>query len=107
MRSSRSHFVNRAFAQDTTGTIAGRVVDAQGLALPGATVTVTGSQGDKTAVTDNEGRFTVPFLMPGPMACERSCKDSAGVNRADVQVRLGQTVELPLTLQVGACRGSD
>ena len=61
-------FVNRAFAQDTTGTISGRIVDAQGLALPGATVTVTGSQGIKTGVSDNEGRFTVPFLTPGSYA---------------------------------------
>ena len=61
-------FVNRAFAQDTTGTISRRIVDAQGLALPGATVTVTGSQGIKTGVSDNEGRFTVPFLTPGAYA---------------------------------------
>ena len=53
----------RAVAQDTTGTMSGRIVDAQGLAVPG--VTVSGSQGKKAAVTDNEGRFTIPFLTPG------------------------------------------
>ena len=36
-----------AFAQETTGTIRGRIVDAQGLAVPGANVTVTGPQGSK------------------------------------------------------------
>ena len=51
-----------ASAQDTTGTISGRIVDAQGLALPGATITATGSQGSKTAVSGGDGRFTVPFL---------------------------------------------
>src|SRR5574341_1416559 len=30
-----------AYAQSTTGTISGRVVDAQGLAVPGVTITVT------------------------------------------------------------------
>ena len=44
-----------AAAQDTTGTVSGRVVDAQGLILPGVTVTVSGPQGAKTAVTDGEG----------------------------------------------------
>ena len=46
-----------AFAQGTTGAVAGRIVDAQGLAVPGVTVTVTGPQGAKTVVTDAEGRF--------------------------------------------------
>ena len=54
-----------AFAQETTGAIAGRIADAQGLAVPGVTVTVTGPQGAKTAVTDAEGRFSIPFLTPG------------------------------------------
>ena len=31
-------FISPASAQDTTGTIAGRVADSQGLALPGVTV---------------------------------------------------------------------
>lgn len=35
-----------AAAQETTsGSIAGRAADAQGLAVPGATVTITGPQG--------------------------------------------------------------
>ena len=32
-------------AQETTGTVRGRVIDAQGLAVPGVTITVTGVQG--------------------------------------------------------------
>src|SRR5262245_27184391 len=31
-----------AIAQETTGTLKGRIVDAQGLAVPGVTVTATG-----------------------------------------------------------------
>src|SRR5512139_1376969 len=41
-----------ASAQETTGTLAGKLQDAQGLALPGVTVTVTGPQGVKSAVSD-------------------------------------------------------
>jgi len=52
-------------AQETTATISGKIVDTQGLAMPGATVTVSGPQGAKQAVTDGEGRFSVPFLTPG------------------------------------------
>ena len=58
-------FASPLAAQETTGKIQGRVVDAQGLAVPGVTVTATGPQGSKTTVTDTEGRFTIPFLTPG------------------------------------------
>ena len=90
-----------AAAQETTGTISGRIVDAQGLAVPGVTVTATGSQGAKTVVSDTEGRFTVPFLTPGPYAVHAELQGFNAVDRSDVQVRLGQTVEIPVTLQIG------
>ena len=54
-----------AAAQETTGTISGRLTDAQGLAVPGATVTVMGPQGARTVVSDATGRFVAPFLTPG------------------------------------------
>ena len=46
-----------AFAQQTTGTILGRVTDDQGAAIPGATVTATNPATGftRTAVTDAEG----------------------------------------------------
>ena len=58
-------FASPLAAQETTGKIQGRVVDAQGLAVPGATVTATGVQGSKNTVTDGDGRYTIPFLTPG------------------------------------------
>src|SRR5262245_52131670 len=82
----------RAAAQDTTGTIAGRIVDAQGLAIPGVTVTAVGAQGARTAVTDGEGRYTVPFLTPGSYAVHARIDGFKPIERSDVQVRLGQTV---------------
>jgi hypothetical protein len=93
-----------AAAQETTGTISGRVVDAQGLAVPGVTVTVTGPQGAKTAVTDNEGRYTVPFLTPGIYSLHAELQGFDSVDRTGVQVRLGQTFEIAVTMQVGTLR---
>ena len=53
-----------ATAQGTTGTIEGRVVDQQGLALPGANVTVknvaTGFK--RSAVSDSSGAYLFPGL---------------------------------------------
>jgi carboxypeptidase family protein/TonB-dependent receptor-like protein len=92
----------RAAAQDTTGIISGRIVDAQGLAMPGVTVTATGPQGAKTAVTDREGRFSEPFLTPGSYVVHAELQGFKPADRSDVQVRLGQTSELLLTMEVGA-----
>jgi Carboxypeptidase regulatory-like domain len=57
-----------AFAQTMpTGTLTGRVTDPSGLALPGATVTVTSPalQGSRNAVTSANGDYALPFLPPG------------------------------------------
>ena len=37
-------FSTAAFAQQTTGTVAGRILDAQGAAVPGVTVTARQGQ---------------------------------------------------------------
>jgi hypothetical protein len=91
-----------AHAQETTGTLSGRVTDGQGLSVPGVTITVTGPQGAKTSVTDSEGRFTVPFLTPGAYGLRAELQGFKALERNGVQVRLGQTIDLPLTLEVGA-----
>jgi len=57
-----------AFAQgETTSAIVGQVSDASGAAVPGATVTIhnteTGLQ--RSAMTDDSGRFNFPQLKPG------------------------------------------
>jgi outer membrane receptor protein involved in Fe transport len=56
-----------AAAQSTTGTIAGRIADSQGLPLPGVTVTVAGPnlQGTLTSVTTENGDYSVPRVPPG------------------------------------------
>jgi hypothetical protein len=91
----------RAGAQDTTGTISGRLVDSQGLALPGVSVKATGPQGVKTTLTDGEGRFTIPFLTPGLYSVHAELDGFKAVDQNDLQVRLGQTIEIPLTMQIG------
>jgi len=44
--------------------------------IPGIVVTVNGTAGAKSAVTDGEGRFSLPFLTPGSYALRPSCRDS-------------------------------
>jgi uncharacterized membrane protein len=88
--------------ETTTGSIAGRVTDAQGLAVPGATVTVTTPQGQRTFTTDSDGAFFAPFLTPGTYEVKVELQGFRTLDRQNVDVRLGQRVELTLPLQVGA-----
>ena len=60
-----------AYAQGRqTGAVRGAVVDAQGLVLPGVTVTVSSPalQGLRTAVSDVNGNYRIVALPPGDYA---------------------------------------
>ena len=64
-------FAGSAFAQgggaSSTGTIQGRVADAQGAVLPGVTVTATSPSalGAQTTVTSETGNYRFPAVPPG------------------------------------------
>ncbi len=90
-------------AQDTTtGSLDGRVVDSQGLPIPGATITVASAQGTQSFVTDSDGRFIAPALTPGPYTIRAELSGFRPLEQQNVQVRLGQRVSLSLTMTVGA-----
>ena len=58
---------NRLLAQESRGTIVGKVSDPSGAVVPGATVTVVNrSMGTKVTLTTNEsGSYQASFLIPG------------------------------------------
>jgi hypothetical protein len=99
-----------AFAQgggaSSTGTIQGRVMDAQGAVLPGVTVTATSPSmpGVQTAVSSETGNYRFPALPPGTYALTFELAGFNALKRDGVEIRLGFTatvnVELALaTLQ--------
>ena len=93
--------VGSASAQETTGTLTGKLTDGQGLALPGVTVTVTGTQGARSFVTDGEGLFRAPFLVPGAYDVRAELQGFKAVEQKAVPVSLGQTTSITLKLEVG------
>src|SRR5580765_1206192 len=92
---------SHGWAQETTGAVSGRVTDAQGLAVPGVTVTLTGPQGSKSAVTDADGRYSVPLLVPGTYTAKAELQGFKSVQQQNVIVRLGQSIEVQLKMEVG------
>jgi hypothetical protein len=90
-----------ALAQETTGAIRGRVVDSQGLPIPGVTVTATGPQGAQTAVSDTDGRFTFRFLTLATYRIRAELQGFKTAEQSNVIVGLGQTADVPLKMEVG------
>lgn len=92
--------------ESTTGSIAGHVVDEQGAAIPGATVTITSDRGTRLLVSDAAGHFFVPYLVPGLYSIRVELDGFTPVERRDVDVRLGQRSSLEFTLKLGTLNES-
>lgn len=90
-----------AAAQETTGTITGRIVDSQGLPVPGVTVTATGPQGARSVVTDADGRYNIPFATPGAYDVRAELQGFKTAQQKGINVSLGQTATVNLTMTVG------
>ena len=90
-----------ASAQETTGTLTGKLTDTQGLAVPGATVTVNGPQGSKSFTTDADGRFNAPFLTPGTYTVRAELTGFKAVDITGISVQLGQSTDVGIKMEVG------
>src|SRR5438270_8051505 len=92
-------------AQVTTGNIAGSVTDPSSGPLPGVTVEAvhvpTGTR--YTAITDSHGRFTMPNVrVGGPYTISSTLEGMKPGSATGVQVGLGSTSEVPLTMRLSS-----
>ncbi len=91
-------------AQEARGTIQGRVVDASGAAVPGASVEVlnvaTGVVTPTTTTT--EGSYRVPFLIPGNYTVTVSLTGFAKFVSDTIEVHVADLLTIDATLQVGS-----
>ena len=91
-----------AFAQQTTGTILGRVLDAQGAAIPGATVTATSPATGfvRTVVSDTEGSYRLSALPVGQFDLTVELPGFASIDRKGITVNVSQTLTIDFALKV-------
>jgi outer membrane receptor protein involved in Fe transport len=93
-----------AVAQQTTGSITGRILDDQGASVPGVTVTgkseATGFV--RTDVTDGEGVFRLTALPVGTYDLTAELSGFAKIENKGIVVNVGQTLDLNLTLKLAA-----
>jgi hypothetical protein len=90
-------------AQVTTGTITGTVKDSTGGVAAGATVTVTetGKGTSSTYVTDANGAYTAPFLIPGNYEVAVELAGFKKHVRRGVVLQVNQHARVDVTLDVG------
>jgi hypothetical protein len=90
-------------AAQTSGTLAGRVVDASGGVIPGATISARHLERgvERTAVTGVDGRFVMPALPVGPYDVRAELAGFKAVVRQGVALTVGEAVALEFVLEVG------
>lgn len=83
------------------GTIVGRVVDSQGLGVPGVTVTVSGPALIQPAVvaTGEDGRYRATRLPPGKYTIRVQMDSFKTVELSSVDVQVGRDTEIDAALQ--------
>ena len=98
--SMASAFVAPAMAQVQSGTVSGTVQDQQGGLLPGATITLTGSDRTLTFVTAEDGRYRFLNVPPGTYKLTAELSGFTSLVRDNVLVVVGANVDLPFAMRV-------
>jgi hypothetical protein len=99
-------FASSAFAQgggaSSTGTIQGRVADAQSAVLPGVTVTASSPSmlGQQTTVTSETGNYRFPAVPPGTYSLTFELPGFNTVKREGIQIALGFTANINIDMQL-------
>jgi Carboxypeptidase regulatory-like domain len=85
------------------GTVTGEVKDASGAIVAGAVVTVhnTGTNAIRTVTTNEEGRYTVPALIPGTYGVKVEKTGFKTMMRPPFELQVQQTARIDLVLELG------
>ena len=96
-----------AQTQSTTGTIEGTVLDANGAALPGASVEVKNiaTNFTKTFETDEDGRFVALSLPPGKYTVIVTKQGFAKTVVENADLTVGRALSLAVSMKVSGVEG--
>jgi outer membrane receptor protein involved in Fe transport len=91
-------------AQVEQGRLLGTVKDAQGGVLPGVTVTVTSPAliGQRTALSESDGRYLITNLPSGPYSLKFELQGFQPFTRQNIIVTQGSTLTIDSTLELAS-----
>ncbi len=92
-----------AFGQEFRGSITGRVTDVAGATVAGARVTVTNVEMNTstTARADEDGNYSVFYLLPGRYSVTAEAQGFKKLVQQGIEVRVADKLALDLSLEVG------
>jgi hypothetical protein len=91
-------------AQETRGSITGRVTDANGASIPNARVTVTNLDTNiaPNVTTNQDGDYTIPYLLSGRYRLTVEAPGFKRLLRENIELQIGDKLGLDLQLETGA-----
>jgi len=95
-------------AQTTTGRLIGTIIDANGVALPGVTVTISSPTligGAQVKITDGAGEFAFIGLAPGEYNLKADLSGFIGQERGEIMVALGGAASITIEMPQGTFGG--
>lgn len=97
-------FAAATYGQEFRATITGTVNDPNGAVVPGATVTVKNADTNvtNTVTTNDDGSYTVPFLIPGKYRVTATRDGFKTSVRESVELKVDDRLTLDFQLEIGA-----
>lgn len=95
--------VGNVFAQSGTSGISGTVTDANGAAVPGATVTISQAEigFSRSQTSGDDGRFKFAGIPPGKYKVEVKAANFKTLSQTNVQALVDLPIDLKLALEAG------
>lgn len=92
------------YGQEARGTIQGRITDSSGAVVPGAKVEATNTATNVAVrtVSNADGTYALPYLLPGNHRLTASSAGFKTVQRGNIELQVGDRVQVDLMLEVGA-----
>jgi len=83
--------------------VSGRITDAAGLSIPGAAVTLTNAatQQRREVLSNEDGLYTIPALLPGPYAIRFTKEGFKALDRSGIVLTVDTRSRVDAQLQVG------
>lgn len=97
-------FCFRSAAQETRGTIQGRIVDPNGAAVAGAKVTVVSEETNAAVnlVSNETGYYEARFLLPGAYSVSAEAQGFKRIVRKGLVLQMASQLSIDLALELGA-----
>jgi hypothetical protein len=90
-------------AQETRGSIVGRIADPSGAVIPGVTIEAINVSTNVTTSTksNSEGEYVIPYLLPGTYRLTAAAPGFKSFQRPGIEIRISETIPIQISMELG------